>query len=44
MEGTVDSLFDKVMKILVALGYMIAIIMAIFIFIIALWVIGGWVA
>lgn len=39
-----DSLFDKVMKILVALGYMIAIIMAIFIFIIALWVIGGWVA
>ena len=44
MEGIVDSLFDKVMKILVALGYMIAIIMAIFIFIIALWVIGGWVA
>ena len=33
---------DKVMKILVALGYMLAIIMAIFIFIIALWVIGGW--
>ena len=33
---------DKVMKILVALGYMLAIIMAIFIFIIAIWVIGGW--
>ena len=44
MEGTVDSLFDKVMKIVVALGYMLAIIMATFIFIIALWVIGGWVA
>ena len=33
---------DKVMKILVALGYMLAIIMAIFLFIIALWAIGGW--
>ena len=39
MEGKMD----KVMKILVAVGYMLAIIMAIFIFIIALWVIGGWV-
>ena len=43
MEVTMDSIFDKVMKIVVALGYMLAIIMAIFIFIIALWVIGGWV-
>ena len=37
-----DTWVDKVMKIIVALGYMLAIIMAIFIFIIALWVIGGW--
>ena len=37
-----EDTMDKVMKILVALGYMLAIIMAIFIFIIALWVIGGW--
>ena len=44
MEVIVDSLFDKVMKIVVALGYMLAIIMATFIFIIALWVIGGWIA
>lgn len=34
---------DSIMKILVALGYMLAIIMAIFVFIIALWVIGGWI-
>ena len=34
---------DKVLKIVVAVGYMLAIIMAMFIFIIALWVIGGWV-
>ena len=33
---------DKVMKILVALGYMLAIIMAMFVFIIAIWVIAGW--
>ena len=33
---------DKVMKLVVALGYMLAIIMAMFVFIIALWVIGGW--
>ena len=38
-----DSLFDKIMKIVVTLGYMLAIIMAIFIFLIALWTIGGWV-
>ena len=37
-----EDTMDKVMKILVALGYMLAIIMAIFIFIIAIWVIGGW--
>ena len=34
---------DKIMKIVLAVGYMLAIIMAMFIFIIALWVIGGWV-
>ena len=34
---------DAVLKILVAVGYMLAIILSIFIFIIALWVIGGWV-
>ncbi len=43
MGVQMDSLFDKVMKIIVALGYMLAIILAIFIFIIALWTIGGWV-
>ena len=43
MEVQMDSFFDTVMKIVVALGYMLAIILAIFIFIIALWVIGGWV-
>jgi hypothetical protein len=35
---------DKVLKIVVAVGYMLAIILAMFLFIIALWVIGGWVA
>ena len=35
---------DKVLKIVVALGYMLAMILAAFLFIIALWVIGGWVA
>ena len=34
---------DKVLKIVVAVGYMLAIILAMFLFIIALWVIGGWV-
>ena len=38
-----DTFMDKVLKIVVALGYMLAIILAIFLFIIALWVIGGWV-
>jgi len=38
-----DTWVDKVLKLVVAVGYMLAIIMAIFIFIIALWVIGGWV-
>ena len=34
---------DKVLKIVVAVGYMLAIILAMFLFIIGLWVIGGWV-
>ena len=34
---------DKIMKIVLAVGYMLAIILAMFLFIIALWVIGGWV-
>ena len=34
---------DKVLKIVVAVGYMLAIILAMFLFIIALWVIGGWI-
>jgi len=38
-----DTWVDKVLKIVVALGYMLAIILAIFLFIIALWVIGGWI-
>jgi hypothetical protein len=38
-----DTWIDKVLKIVVALGYMLAIILALFLFIIALWVIGGWV-
>ena len=38
-----DTFMDKVLKIVVALGYMLAIILAMFLFIIALWVIGGWV-
>jgi len=39
-----EPLMHKVMKILVAVAYMLAIIMAMFIFIIALWVIGGWIS
>jgi hypothetical protein len=35
---------NSIMKIVVAVGYMLAIILAMFLFIIALWVIGGWVA
>ena len=35
---------NSILKIVVAVGYMLAIILAIFLFIIALWVIGGWVA
>jgi hypothetical protein len=38
-----DTWIDKVLKIVVALGYMLAIILAMFLFIIALWTIGGWV-
>ena len=38
-----DTWVDKVLKIVVAVGYMLAIILAMFLFIIALWVIGGWV-
>ena len=38
-----DTWIDKVLKIVVALGYMLAIILAMFLFIIALWVIGGWI-
>ena len=38
-----EVIMDKIMKIVLAVGYMLAIIMAMFIFIIALWVIGGWV-
>ena len=38
-----DTWVDKVLKIVVAVGYMLAIIIAIFLFIIALWVIAGWV-
>ena len=38
-----EDIMDKIMKIVLAVGYMLAIIMAMFIFIIALWVIGGWV-
>jgi hypothetical protein len=34
---------DKVLKIVVAVGYMLAIILAMFLFIIAIWVIGGWI-
>ena len=37
-----DSFMDKVMKIVVALGYMLAIILAFFLMIIAGWVITGW--
>ena len=35
---------NSIMKIVVAVGYMLAMILAAFLFIIALWVIGGWVA
>ena len=38
-----DTWIDKVLKIVVALGYMLAIILAMFLFIIAIWVIGGWI-
>ena len=38
-----EVIMDKIMKIVLAVGYMLAIIMAMFIFIIAIWVIGGWV-
>ena len=34
---------NSIMKIVVAVGYMLAIILAMFLFIIALWVIGGWI-
>ena len=37
-----EDTMDKVMKIIVTLGYMLAIIMAMFLIIIALWAIGGW--
>ena len=36
-------MIDKVLKIVVALGYMLAIILALFLFMIALWTIGGWI-
>ena len=42
MEVTMDRFIDKVMKITVAVGYMLAIILALFLFIIAGWVITGW--
>ena len=38
-----EVIMDKVLKIVVAVGYMLAIILAMFLFIIALWVIGGWI-
>jgi hypothetical protein len=38
-----DTWIDKVLKIVVAVGYMLAIILAMFLFIIAIWVIGGWI-
>ena len=37
-----DTWVDKVMKIIVALGYMLAIIIAIFLMIIAGWALMGW--
>ena len=37
-----DTWVDKVMKIIVALGYMLAIIIAIFSMIIAGWALMGW--
>ena len=42
MEVIMDSFMDKVMKITVCVGYMLAIILAMFLFIIAGWVITGW--
>ena len=37
-----DTWVDKVMKIVVALGYMLAIIIAMFLLIIAGWALMGW--
>tara|TARA_R110002096_G_scaffold7793_2_gene33243 strand:+ start:175 stop:300 length:126 start_codon:yes stop_codon:yes gene_type:complete len=37
-----DTWVDKVMKLVVALGYMLAIIIALFLLIIAGWAIMGW--
>ena len=33
---------DKVMKIIVAVGYVLAIVLSMFLIMIALWAIGGW--
>jgi hypothetical protein len=37
-----DTWIDKVMKIVVALGYMLAIIISLFLILIAAWAFVGW--
>ena len=37
-----DTWVDKVMKLVVALGYMLAVILALFLLMIAGWAIVGW--